>query len=467
MSLLLKILAGSQEGAEILLPPGKSLCLGSSLECDVVLVDALCASRQAQLAISEDGETVTVTALANGVAVGDKTLAENESAPLPAAVVMTLGGCRLAVGSAQEPWQQLQWPGMMDLAAARNQQSDNAPVATETAEEEKSAAVAPQPPTESDNAQEKKDSRKSSRRGGWVLLVVLLVLLGILLAIGTGAAFWVIGAPPPDLSQQQQEQTQQQLQSWIDRNGLTLQGNSLTGNMPSAAERRRLEIFVYTHFPEIRPELTDDETLLASLEQVLHGLEGEGIQIEKVAAGKAQVYGIANSAEAWQADLEAIRRDVPKLRAIDGQVVFVDESLGRLTRVLRLNPHFKNVAVSWEDRRFVFKGVVSEESRELFAATLKEMGKYLPKNVQLLNTVKYQRRTATAAAPQAPGVEAPSDDGSLPVRGILFQPYSCIVLEDGSRVFEGGSIGDYVVRKITVDEVRLQRPDGSEFSWRP
>ena len=75
-----------------------------------------------------------------------------------------------------------------------------------------------------------------------------------------------------------------------------------------------------------------------------------------------------------------------------------------------------------------------------------------------------------AAAPQvAPEPDAFGEAArpeSLPVCGILTKPYPCLVLKSGSRVLEGGTIGEWTILKIEADTVAISNQTG-RFAWKP
>ena len=55
---------------------------------------------------------------------------------------------------------------------------------------------------------------------------------------------------------------------------------------------------------------------------------------------------------------------------------------------------------------------------------------------------------------------------SLPVCGILTEPYPCLVLRDGRRILEGAPVGDLIVQKIEADSVSLTNSLG-RIEWKP
>jgi type III secretion system YscD/HrpQ family protein len=455
-SFILKILTGPQEGAEVELTAGRSATVGSGFQCDIALVDAMLAPEQGTFVVQEAG--VQFTATADGVHLGEEPVAAGKTVEVPLYTALTLGGTRVALGKPGETWPPITWPELSALKPAE--------VVPTTPEEEPSAEPAegvPAPAAEEPPAPTEKSARGRATR---YLVWALLALVVLLLALGVGCVFWRFSAPPRDIAKVLKAQRREQLEKLMETHGLTLKDGVLAGNLKEARTRLDIERFVYTEFPgEIQPELTDDQTLRESLSQVLEGLGSGLIVVDGVTDCRATVHGLVPTKEVWANDLEHIRQDVPKLKEVRAKfVVCVDETLIRMRNVLRLFPAFGNVAVSWKNNQFVFEGVVEEGSRKDFLEMLTEVGKNLPRNAVLVNAVKWRVASPSAAVAGTPGA-APDVDG-LPITGVIFQPFTCLQLKDGTRVFEGGAIGDFLVEKITPDEV-IFRQGGRKVTWRP
>ncbi len=453
MTAILKILTGTQEGAEVRLTTGQSYKIGGDFSADIALLDSMVAPNQGTILAQENGVQFTVQA--TGCYLGEEALAVGRTIDLPYYAVLTIGGTRLAVGQAGESWPTLNWTPLQDLQALpqpdAEEPAETAAADDATAEDAAAAAAA-----------DKKDRRSAT---GYAWLVILVILV-ILLALGAGAVFWKLSAPPVDMRSALHAHQLERLQKMATKYRLTLTKETLTGNLHEAATRREVETFVYTYFPHIRPDLTDDETIGNSVKQVLHGLESQNVVVEKVQERVAFVTGIAPSAEKWKEDLAILKRDVPKMLDCKGKVIFADETLIRLRNVLRLDRAFANVAVVWEKNQFVFSGIITEGSRESFLQMLQEVAKLVPKNVQMLNAVKWRSYTPAGTVAVASTPRVVGGIGDMPVTGIILQPFTCIQLNDGSKVTEGGTINGYIVEKIAPDQVVFRSGSRTEI-WRP
>ena len=463
-SIILKILTGPQEGAEVELTAGRSATIGSGFQCDIALVDAMLASEQGTFLVQESG--VQFTAAADGVHLGEEPVAAGSTVEVPLYTALTLGGTRVALGAAGETWPAITWPELSALkppepVPAAPETPDGQDEAADVPPTEAASEGEPPPAAEEEKAEEPPLWRAYVER---YLVWGILALVVLILALGVGCVFWCYSAPPRDIETVLKARRREALEKLMAAHGLTLQDGVLSGNLKEARVRLDIERFVYTEFPgEIQPDLTDDQTLRESLAQVLEGLGSGLIVVDGVVDRNATVHGIVPSKEVWENDLAHIRQDVPKLKEVRAKfVVCVDETLIRMRNVLRLFPAFGNVAVSWKNNQFVFEGVVAEGSRKDFLEMLTEVGKNLPRNAVLVNAVKWRvaAPTAAGAIPGASGVDG------LPITGVIFQPFTCLQMQDGTRVFEGGAIGDFSVEKITPDEV-VFRQGSNRVTWRP
>ena len=79
-----------------------------------------------------------------------------------------------------------------------------------------------------------------------------------------------------------------------------------------------------------------------------------------------------------------------------------------------------------------------------------------------LGTLVSMEEAGEEAADRQKAIPMPS----LPVCGILTEPYPCLVLRDGRRILEGAPVGDLIVQKIEADSVSLTNSLG-RIEWKP
>ena len=56
---------------------------------------------------------------------------------------------------------------------------------------------------------------------------------------------------------------------------------------------------------------------------------------------------------------------------------------------------------------------------------------------------------------------------SLPLCGILLQPYPCLVLQNGQRLAVGAEVGGYKIERIARDRITLRRGEEAPVEWTP
>ena len=410
MNFLLKIVEGPNKGAEIALVEGVSVTLGKTDACDIILADPTLPD--APLEISATADAVLV----------DGSLLE----PLH---VRTAGSTGFAVGPADAPWGPLVW-----------KQPDEE--AESPAEVESQEAEAPKGNGEAQKADDGKTSNGSTdqrsngktadggrRRWRGCLLVALLLLLVLLLlgwifrarlqrlgersgvkwhARGGGTSAVAKSHTPASPSFELEKIAQNYGLSFEEENGRA----KLTGNFATRAERLRATAEAYATSPGIDLDLSDDESFRTAAEDALFTLTEGTIKVTVATNRYLHLVGSSSSPQDLQLALEALNADLPKLRGFD------------------------------------VSGV------KLVSPTAP-----MPPAAAPATTVQ-RTNDSTAKRPAKPTTPA------LPVCGILTTPYPCLVMRDGRRISEGGTVGDAVILSIAADEVVITNSTG-RFTWKP
>ena len=192
-----------------------------------------------------------------------------------------------------------------------------------------------------------------------------------------------------------------------------LSGNlkTLSGNLKTRAERLRATAEAYEARPGVDLDLSDDESFKASADDALFTITEGAIKVVAATNRVLSIAGTSSSPFALKRILESLNNDLPKLRDVDAAGVVYGKVSG-------------NAADDNDDGE------------------------------ALIGLSHAKRRAAKAKDP------------SLPVCGILTTPYPCLVMRDGSRVLEGGSLGGNVIVKIEADAVTVTNATG-RFTWKP
>ena len=185
-----------------------------------------------------------------------------------------------------------------------------------------------------------------------------------------------------------------------ERNGAPL----LAGNLRRRTERLAIRSLALADSPNVRFDLTDDESLKAAADELLFVVT-EGA-LKAVAASNRVV---------------TLTGRIPTSAALE-------------KAVRALNADVKGIA------RLVTDGV--------------SVGGPLPTATADEPATAPKRRVAKPSAPD------------YPIAGILTAPYPCVVLRNGTRLTEGASLGTAVLVTIAADKLTL-KDGGTTFEWRP
>ena len=388
MDFLLKIVGGPNKGAEIALVGGVAVTLGKGEDCDIVLADS-----------TLPGAPLSIEAAASGVLVDGEALE-------PFAV-KTVGATSFAVGPADAPWKELNWP-VREAFKAEGLKAESSE------------------PTETPESPEHPESPKH-RHGGCILCLTALLLLFIAIA----AMLWflrdnprvvklrdrfVAGNQPSPADAPADGLHPSTLSAIARKYGVSLDGSGeaakMSGDFATRAERLAATAEAYAENPGIELDFSDDESLKTAAEDTF-ALVGE--KDLRVAAVTNRVLVLSGAAADLRRAMDALAADLPKLRGVDAAAVSVGGGAARPLKV---------------------EGSKAENSGASQPSNLK------PSNLQ------------------------PSTIHPLPVCGILIKPYPCLVMRNGARVMEGAPLGENIVLKIEADSVTLTNATG-RFTWRP
>ncbi len=327
--------------------------------------------------------------------------------PLPLLHVKTLGATSLAVGPADEPWGPLVWNTPETQSA-----SQTTPAVTEKAPE----ATAP-----AKDAKDTKKSEEKKKEGGHGFLYFLIFLLIVLIVLG----WWM----RDDIKREYSRFTNRgngypgaqevsifdkiSLAEVASKYHLKLEDNTLSGNFATRGERLAATAEAYSAQPGVELDLSDDESFHAAAADALFVLTEGALKVADAKDRTLKLSGAVGSSEELNAVLKALSTELPKMQKVDASEVLF--AAGQPALLTASEPTTAPVAT--------------------------------PRT----------RRTVAASSPAV----------TLPICGILTQPYPCLVLRDGRRVFEGAEIGGATIVRIEADTVVLSDANGKEFSWKP
>lgn len=405
MNWLLKIVEGPLKGAEVALVDGRRVSLGSDDACDIVVGDAALAAQACELDVSGTGVTVLTP---DGAATALKPFE-----------VRTFGTTAFAVGPVDQPWGDLVYPPP---------EAPDAPVPAPSEPSAETEAAEP-PPAEAEAA--------PKRRHGCLgtLLVLLLLLVGALALLHCCRAS--IEARWPQAARFRAEvesAVQGQWGRWFGRarpasvpvakgpslpelaaqHGLALVETNgvrqLAGNVRRRTERLAIRALALADDPSVQFNLTDDETLRASADELLFVVTEGALKATAASNRVVTLAGYAPSAAKLERALRALAADVPGIERVETKAVQVGGPAPAGTVAAEVAPDAP-------------KGGRPRAGQE-------------------------RKRTVE------------------PIAGILMHPYPCVVLRTGLRLAEGAQIGTATIVRIEADRLIL-RDGKTEFAWRP
>lgn len=405
MNWLLKIVEGPLKGAEVALVDGRRVSLGSDDACDIVVGDAALAAQACELDVSGTGVTVLTP---DGAATALKPFE-----------VRTFGTTAFAVGPVDQPWGDLVYPPP---------EAPDAPVPAPSEPSAEPEAAEP-PPAEAEAA--------PKRRHGCLgtLLVLLLLLVGALALLHCCRAS--IEARWPQVARFRAEvesAVQGQWGRWFGRarpasvpvakgpslpelaaqHGLALVETNgvrqLAGNVRRRTERLAIRALALADDPSVQFNLTDDETLRASADELLFVVTEGALKATAASNRVVTLAGYAPSAAKLERALRALAADVPGIERVETKAVQVGGPAPAGTVAAEVAPDAP-------------KGGRPRAGQE-------------------------RKRTVE------------------PIAGILMHPYPCVVLRTGLRLAEGAQIGTATIVRIEADSLIL-RDGKTEFAWRP
>lgn len=438
MSFLLKIVEGPTKGAEIALVEGLRVSVGSGDDCDIVLADGSLPAHAFEL----DVTATTVT-----LVKGDETQA------LTPYEIVDVGTTAFAVGPAEGEWPENlarakglaagatgAKPGRPadgatgakpDVAGANSSAAGARLGVKGSASVASAAGASPAEAEASGNASERR------RRG--CLFVALLFLSSLVILAGLLYFFWprvraacpaaetarvsvvehslrawegakglcraayarcaksapVAAAPGPSLA----EIAAQYALTLTERDGAPL----LTGNVRRRTERLAIRSLALADSPNVRFDLTDDESLKAAADELLFVVTEGALKAVAASNRVVTLTGRIPTSAALEKAVRALNSDVKGIERLETRGVAVGGT----------------------------------------APTAADEAPALPK-----------RRTAKPSSPD------------YPIAGILTAPYPCVVLRNGTRLTEGASLGTARLVRIAADKLTLT-DGGTTFEWRP
>ncbi|MCB1809664.1 MAG: type III secretion system inner membrane ring subunit SctD [Candidatus Competibacteraceae bacterium] len=456
---VLKLLSGPQLGAEIPLDDGEYL-IGSSDDCDIVLLDGSVAARHVLL--NKSAGKINISAQDQAVLIGAQTLASGESADLPAGTVIGLGTTYLGLGPPDTDWLNLPLPRR---PASIEQTGDEAaaadPVTPESGQE----------PTPRQSTAVSMD--KSARHiAPWIVAGTVIILTFFMAFFRYDISAWLradprvnVVIPSPSLDNAKTILAKVGMKgievSEDARGDIVLRGYSDT----EAAKQRLLSALKKADIPIIS-HIWAADTLQRALQDTLNRLGAGQLQLDYLGQGAIRLHGFFDADIAKEELIAILRQDIPAISRIDAEIRTLGDSVADLRRRVRDVGLGDLIEVVADEKNIFATGELDSEQSPLWQTVMGAFTATTQGIPALRSYVKVRDDElpgeAEASEPVAmmlPEVDsAPRFHGALKlkVRGIVMgdgkPPYA--LLGDGLRVSKGDVVGEnYVIDAIRIDGV--------------
>lgn len=419
-SWLLKIVEGPAAGAEVALVHGTRVTVGPTDDCDIVLPDA--ALPTFSLDVAGTGVTLVTAA--------------GEARALRPFEIEAFGTTAFAFGPGEGPWQPLVRRSDPAPSAAPEETPSPAPATSPASPHGADAPDAhPAAPDDAPAAPDDAPAAPARNRRAWGCgcLAAALVILVLLLVAG-----WFFRAPLANrfpAVAAQVEKASAAVRGWcgakksaqadapnaaptlavlVEQYGLERAEKDgrplLKGNVKRRTERLAIRSVALAEDPRTAFDLTDDETLKASADELLFVVTEGALKATAASNRVVSLAGYAPSTDQLARAVRALNQDVPGIDRLDTAAVQV----GGMPAAAVAQTKF------------------------------------------------------AAAAPKPPvaataGAVARRD---YPIAGIVTKPFPLVVMRNGLRLAEGAQIGTAVIERIEADRLVL-RDGKSTFEWEP
>lgn len=448
---LLKIFAGAQTGAEVPLASGTYL-IGSSDECDLILIDSSMAAEHLVLTLDETGCSVEPR---DGAVSLDGTSISTATQLAPFAM-LTLGQTQFAIGPEDAQWPELEARPMTSSAntiTVDASETEEASEETSTENEETSSEEqATEEETNDDSPQGEvvvphDDSEETPKpRKRWPLVAVALVIV-----LSLSILPFII-----DLRAEEAEVIPVDVQintilDGIDNESLELKERNgrlrLYGYVLNSEEKNTIREAL-ANFPELKLNLRQDDQLLAASLDVL---EQQGVEMDAtIERGMLTIKGYVYEPNTLKAVVETVQRDVPGLDAVINKGFSRKEIAAFFENMLSENRLDLKPMLS--DKACMVEGNLNEAALERWAfvrdAFNTRFGAYLPLKESLNND-----EGQVMKAPKRRRLSLPD------IVGINNGRVRFLSLADGSKLFEGSRLDGYLVEEIRDGAIALKKGD--------
>lgn len=472
---LLKVLSGPHQGAEVVLHQGNTT-VGSNLESDVILSDALIAENHLKVTIA--GSQLSITLEADKSAYIEGAPAEEGSHDIRIFQVITLGTTHLVIGPLHETWPQIAIPKLQEPASEEDEsedddseddpnetdegqdgeendedESDDEDKSEETDTPSKEKPVATSPSKKEELATQMLDMVQSKLRSKqWVLGITasaFLFLLFLVILVWPNSP--TIKRPERVSLEQAQILVEQKVQTMGLTADIEIEENddiiAVRGYVSTNAQKRALQSAIKEVNPTFKAQVWSQENLVTGGQEIM-AIFSIPVKISSGAPGVIKASGYAPDAQGWEKAKKHLFTDVPGLRGVEDDVL-TPQQIHKLTYpILSKYELTSKVFIIPEKNGVSAKGFLSDSVSQIWAQAKPSIEQALGSKVAFKDKVQL---TTSAILER---IYFDSQIGSITLDGNM----SWITLQDGQTYFVGSSLpSGFTVESITRQGVVLKR----------
>jgi type III secretion system YscD/HrpQ family protein len=442
LAVLIKLLTGPHQGAELVVEPGRYI-VGSSQECDIIISDVLVQPKHLEFEVQKD--RATVKPLANARVFVDGEPIAGDQASVAAFHYITIGSTYFTFGTASTAW-----PPSALRPLPRLREGEPAASVVVTA----MPKALPGPPREAEIDEVGQEGRESR-------LLRMAALMGFLvclsLAVGSAVWPWLYAPPaakPVDVIALASDLRQQVKATAYGRNlvvDVAYGRITVTGSVPTEADMRLL--YELANDPRFQGlvaiQATSAETLIADAESIFNAFRSS-LNIVPNNDGELTVTGFAGGNDSWERLRNTLRRDLPSFAMLKFDVLTADEAVTAARRILARYHLLSAVSVKAGTDGLVASGKLPLEQMPYLQQALIDLQGQLPLLPPVDNQVQPESTSATAEAQKVQdGFEIDTiRDGLLP----------WLSTANGKRFFAGAILPNgWTIADIGPDGVDIRK----------
>lgn len=443
---LLKILSGNHQGAEMVLD-GDPLIIGKSSDCDIVISDSMIADKHVKIKVI--GKTCVLKPL-NGKIFIDGKLVKTETVEVSQFQFITLGDTHLVFGPINETWPAISAsdaPKLKDTEFEDQQSNDmqKQNFVEQNEFEQENMNVLEVSQEDISNQQHRTKKRILIKIGtgfSFILSVILILMLS------------VFNKPKPtEIKLTNKQLVAQIIETNSFENDLKIEEDktgklSVSGYVGKNSELSTLKSQLYNIDSTMKIKVYSDEKILSDASVILAQIESSPT-IAKVKAGVFVVSGYVYEKAVWEKTRKKIIDEVGGIIDLQDQVILPQKAYSIARPILAKYRLTSKVVLMPQSQAIVLGGVISSDEEENWKLAKIQLDKAFGQDAPLKDFVKIS--DPEVIKKQYFGSEIHSI--SISDNGLNW-----IGFKDGTKYMEGATLSNgYTIQKISPDNIILTK----------